>query len=291
MEGNVSSLDQLLARAWNARRAFFPDWIEFTAPNRTLSVSVTGNRCLLDCAHCAGTYLKEMIPLEKALSAKRGRERSYLVSGGSDRQGKVPLLDRWAELKELADRGPLNLHTGLVSEEEAERLAEIARVVSFDFIGDRETIAAVYGLPYGVDDYLAAYRNLQKYCSIVPHICIGLHAGRIRGEYEALRLLQQEAVEAISMIIFRPTAGTAYSACEAPPAEEVARFIATARLMFPRTPLYLGCMRPSGRYREKVDRLAIKAGVNKIVLPAPAARLEAEEAGLSITLSEECCSL
>jgi lipoyl synthase len=286
-----TALEKLLGQAWKTRRAFFPDRIEFTAPNRTLSVSVTGGNCALNCAHCAGVYLQNMTPLEKALSGKRGRERSYLVSGGSNMHGKVPLFERWNELEELAARGPLNLHTGLVSEDEARRLGEIARVVSFDFVGDNETIAAVYGLDVTVDDYLASYRSLQKYTSVVPHLCIGLNAGKISSEYKALQLLKGEAVEAISMIIFRPTAGTAFSEAAPPPPEEVARFMATARLMFPRTPLYLGCMRPGGRYRETVDSLALEAGVNKIVLPAPTARTRAVELGLEITISEECCSL
>jgi lipoyl synthase len=294
-EGEVLSaeiaLEKLLEQAWQARQAFFPDQVVFAAPNRTLAVTVTGSSCSLNCAHCAGKYLQEMIPLEKALSSKRGRERSYLVSGGCNEQGKVPLLERWAELEELAGRGPLNLHTGLVDDDEAARLAKIARVISFDFVGDNETIAAVYGLPVTVEDYLYSYRCLLKYCSVIPHICIGLNAGRIKGEYEALRLLRQEAVEAISIIIFRPTAGTAFRDCAPPSPEEAARFIATARLMFPLTPLYLGCMRPSGSYRETLDSLALKAGVNKIVLPAPAARSQAAELGLEISISEECCSL
>ncbi len=286
-----SDFDSLLDQAWEARQAFFPNRIEFTAPNRTLSVSVTGSDCSLNCSHCSGVYLRNMVSVEKALAGKKGRERSYLVSGGSTKDGKVPLLEKWLELKELASRGALNLHTGLVTEEEARRLSEIASVVSFDFIGDNETIAAVYGLSASVEDYLASYRYLQKYTSVIPHICIGLNAGTIKSEYDALHLLKQEAVEAISMIIFRPTEGTAFSQFSPPVPEEVARFIATARLMFPLTPLYLGCMRPGGRYRETVDTYALRAGVNKIVLPAPAARLKADELGLQISISEECCSL
>lgn len=104
-------------------------------------------------------------------------------------------------------------------------------------------------------------------------------------------MLRQEKVEAISMIIFRPTAETAFSDCLPPPPEEVAYFIATARLMFPHTPLYLGCMRPGGRYREQVDIYALKAGVNKIVIPSPAARRQVIRLGLTVNLSEECCSL
>lgn len=284
-------LNEYLERAWQVRQAFFAAHIEFAAPNRTIAVSVTGGSCALECAHCNGTYLQQMMPLEQALKAKSFRDKSYLVSGGCDALGKVPLLERWPELKELASRGQLNLHTGLVTAEEASRLAEIASVVSFDFIGDDETIKAVYGIPVTASDYLASYRALQKYTRVIPHICVGLNGGKIKGEYETLNILKGEAVEAISIIIFRPTPNTKFSDCLPPPAEDVARFIATARLMFPRTPIYLGCMRPSGRYREVIDLLALKAGVNKIVLPAPEARRHAEELGLNISVSGECCSL
>lgn len=284
-----TAFEDLMRQAWQVRQLFFPDQIEFVAPNRTLSVSVT-NCCKLNCAHCGGIYLQGMVPLDKALGSKQGREKSYLVSGGCDQEGKVPLLKHRVELKELSGRGFLNLHVGLVNEVEASRLAEIATVISFDFVGDNDTITAVYGLSRTIEDYVSTYRCLQRYCKVIPHLCIGINGGKIKAEYEALRLLKEEAVEAISMIIFRPTAGTVFSECIPPPPHDVAAFIATARLMFPGTPLYLGCMRPGGRYRETVDSLALKAGVNKIVLPAPAARLQAAELGLEISLSEECCS-
>jgi lipoyl synthase len=286
-----SILEEMLDRSWQVRRSFFPDWIEFAIPNRTMAVTVTGNECQLCCAHCGGRYLERMTPLKAALKSDPGKVKSYLISGGCDRQGRVPLLEHQSELKDLASRGSLNLHAGLVGREEAKSLGKLASVVSFDLIGDDETIDGVYGLPFKVKDYLRSYRYLQRYTRVVPHICIGLNAGQIKGEYEALRFLQSEAVEAISLIIFRPTAGTAFSAASPPPPEEVARLMVTARLMFPRVPLYLGCMRPGGCYRETVDLMAIRAGFNKIVLPAPAARLKAAELGLAITFSEECCSL
>ncbi len=284
-------LENILNRAWQARQANFPDTIEFVTPSRTLPVSVTGNACALNCAHCSGVYLRSMDSLKKILNNPAGQESSYLVSGGSDRQGRVPLLENWTALKALAERGPLNLHTGLVNEEEARRIAEIASVVSFDFVGDNDTIDAVYGLPVTVADYLASYRFLQRYTRVIPHLCIGINEGRVKAEYEALHLLRKEKVEAISMIIFRPTAETAFSECPPPRPEEVAHFMATARLMFPHTPLYLGCMRPGGRYREIVDTYALRAGVNKLVIPAPQARRQASRIGLSIKFSEECCSL
>ena len=286
-----TTLKEILEKAWKVRKVFFPDTVEFALPNNTLAVSVTGTECELHCAHCNGAYLKQMTPLKKALESRDNHVLSYLVSGGCNAQGKVPLLEHWAELKKLAARGRLNLHTGLVGVEEVQRLGAIADVVSFDFVGDNDTIANVYGIKATVDDYLTAYRTLNRYVRVIPHICIGLDGGRIKGEYKILETLKYEAVEAISMIVFRPTAGTAFSDCQPPSLDEVALFIATARLMFPRTPLYLGCMRPGGRYREKLDLLALEAGINKIVLPAPAARHRAEQLGLIVTGTGECCSL
>jgi uncharacterized radical SAM superfamily protein len=50
-------------------------------------------------------------------------------------------------------------------------------------------------------------------------------------------------------------------------------------------------MRPGGRYREEVDRWAVRLGVNAIVNPAPAAIREAEELGLAVERRWECCVL
>ncbi len=290
---DAHELERILEQAWYTRQANFDASIVFNSPGKTVSVSVTGSSCALNCAHCAGVYLRAMVPLEKALDNYKNWEKgtSFLISGGSDALGKVPLVEHLDRLRELAELGPLNLHTGLVTEEEAKKLAGIAAVVSFDLVGDNETIAEVYGLSATVEDYLASYRALQKYARVIPHLCIGLKGGKIKGEYEALHLLRKEKVEAISMIIFRPTAETPYSDCPPPPPAEVANFMASARLMFPYTPIFLGCMRPGGHYREVIDTYAIRAGVNKIVLPSPAARKEAARLGLSIKTSEECCSL
>ncbi len=287
-------LENILNQAWLARQANFAQNIAFNIPSRTLAVSVTGSKCALNCSHCAGVYLQAMVPLDKALNNNNKQDKeihSYLVSGGSNHRGRVPLMENLEKLNELAKQGPLNLHTGLVTEDEARKLAEVASAVSFDLVGDDDTIAEVYGLTASVEDYLASYRALQKYTRVVPHLCIGLNRGRFKGEYEALHFLRKEKVEAISMIIFRPTADTLFGNCQPPPPDEVAYFMASARLMFPRTPLYLGCMRPGGQYREVVDVYAVKAGFNKIVLPSPAARKEATMRGLSINTSEECCSL
>ncbi|MGB4289422.1 MAG: radical SAM protein, partial [Dethiobacteria bacterium] len=191
----------------------------------------------------------------------------------------------------LALRGSLNFHPGLVGAAEAAAMGEIARVISFDFVADRAVIEEVYGLEASPDDYIRSYRYLRRYNRVVPHICIGIMGGRIESEYRALEILRREGAEAISFIVFRPTPGTRFAGAAPPPPGEVAELLAHARFLFPRTPLFLGCMRPGGSYREKLDCLALVAGINKIVHPAAAAKRLALQMGLHIVAGEECCAL
>ena len=105
---------------------------------------------------------------------------------------------------------------------------------------------------------------------------------------EALRSLN---VPAIVFIVFTPTPGTRYAEKAPPGYDQVGDLIAEARLMFPKTPLMLGCLRPHGKYRGDLDCIAIKAGVNRIVKPAAPAVAYAKEMGLAVVRQEECCVL
>jgi hypothetical protein len=93
------------------------------------------------------------------------------------------------------------------------------------------------------------------------------------------------------LLVFIPTAGTRYADRKPPAPEVVADLLAEARLRFPGTPLYLGCMRPKGRYRDQLDPLAVRAGLNVIVSPARPARQLADDLGLAVRQTRECCVL
>lgn len=282
------------ARAQPSCRGFrdlIPEQVEFVSPRLTLPVSITGSECALNCAHCGGHYLRGMAGLEEALGRRGEGVKSFLVSGGCNLQGRVPHRERWTELEALALRGALNFHTGLVDEPDAAAIGRIARVVSFDFVTERGVIEGVYGLEATPDDYLRSYRYLRRYSSVVPHVCIGIAGGRIEGEYRTLKILRREGAEAISFIVFRPTPGTAFAGAAPPSPEEVAQVLAEARVLFPRTPLYLGCMRPGGSHRAELDCLALGLGINKIVQPAAPAKKMAVRMGLKVVFGEECCAL
>ena len=281
----------LVEEAWQTRGRHFPSAIEFDYPEQTAVVSTTGAACSLDCAHCGGHFLADMIPIAEFTRKPGGVPKSCLISGGCDRNGKVPFLRHEGVLAELKGGSRLNFHVGLVDEAEAEKLGRLADAVSFDFVADDETIREVFGIKKTSEDYLRTYRSLRRHAKVLPHLCIGLKGGEIAGEYRGLDLLEGEGVDGLVLIVFFPVPGTRYADRQPPPLEDVVEFMARARLRFPDQPIFLGCMRPRGRYRAALDSYAVRCGVQKIVQPAPDARRLAETLGLEVSAGDECCVL
>jgi uncharacterized radical SAM superfamily protein len=162
-------------------------------------------------------------------------------------------------------------------------------VISFDFVHDDETIREVFGLDYSPADYSRTYSMLRRHVPVIPHLTLGLRAGELHGEAKALRELETLGLDALVLLVFIPTRGTRYATCSPPPLDQVAEFLLEARARLPRVPIYLGCMRPGGEYRRRLDVLAVRAGLNKIVNPAREAVLVAQELGLGIQWEDECC--
>jgi len=227
-----------------------------------------------------------MVPIEDADA--KGMS-SCLISGGCDAYGRVPVTSHMSNVAALRPGRILNWHVGMISETDMRTIAPFVDIVSFDFVGDSETIREVYGLRCGVEDYASTYAMLRWHCAVVPHLTLGLRAGLFSGEYAALRTLQKMGLDALVLLIFRPTPGTRYAGCQPPALEEVVAFLLRARCELPDTPMYLGCIRPGGRYRRELDSLAVRAGINTIVNPAPSAVRKARELGLSVQWRDECC--
>jgi uncharacterized radical SAM superfamily protein len=275
-----------LEKAWQVRLAHFPMEIRFDNPVDTAVISLTGAQCALDCAHCGGHYLRGMQPIWQA---KVDGATSCLISGGYNASGRVPVTAHLDRIKAIRQGRVMNWHVGLIGEDEIRAIAPYVDVISFDFVGDDETIREVYGLDLTVEDYAQSYQLLRRYAQVLPHITIGLRGGEIGHEVRALEILGDLGVEGLVLIVFIPTAGTRYADRQPPQIREVVDILVEARLRFPDKPLYLGCMRPQGRYRLELDPLAVRAGVNVIVNPAREAVRLAEELGLRITRGRECC--
>ncbi|HCJ11085.1 MAG TPA: radical SAM protein, partial [Clostridiales bacterium] len=252
--------------------------MRFDTLTATAAVSVTGTACAVRCAHCGGHYLRGMLsPAEASRLAASGggrlagrRVRSFLVSGGCRPDGAVPLLEHEGLLEELGRAGRLNLHAGLVrTEEQARALARHAAAVSLDFTVDQQTIDEVYGFR-GVKalDFVRAYELLSGFVPVTPHVLVGLHGGRVRGEGEAVRVLASLGARAVVFLVFIPTRGSRFEGVEPPPVGEVLRVLDGAREALPDASIVLGCMRPKGSYREKLDTAAVRARVvDRVAVP------------------------
>jgi uncharacterized radical SAM superfamily protein len=124
----------------------------------------------------------------------------------------------------------------------------------------------------------------------VPHVIVGLHYGKLEGEFHALNMISNYQPSALVVIAFMPIHGTEMANVKPPRPVDIAKVMAMAKLMFPETPLVLGCMRPKGKHRIETDTYAIKAGVNAIAFPAEEAIKFAQNQGHSISFSSFCCS-
>lgn len=289
-------------QASDVRATRFPREIVFARPSSTIAISVTGQQCALDCAHCGRHYLAGMRPVSHALEVVRERRpKSVLLSGGCDLAGKVPLGEWPRRMAESAPGVRINCHAGLVSDAEADEIAQWADVVSFDVTTDQRVINQVYGLHRSPEEYMASYISLAKRVPTVPHVCIGLakpsESSPAQSEIGALEAILNTVTSgaaplppAIVFIVFAPTPRTRMADVAAPEPGLVRDIIAEARLMFPDTFINLGCMRPGGAYRGALDLMAIDAGVNLIVQPAPEAVERARALGLGIVQTDECCA-
>lgn len=289
------ALAQSLAAAWRTRQTRLPAEITFARPAATLPVSLTGTECPLACAHCNGHYLRHMASLQEALARRTKRSQgatSFLVSGGCVADtGRVPFVDHLADLAQLRTSAKLNFHVGLVDESEASQLTGLADVVSFDVVGDDVTIREVLHLDRTVADYRDSLAALRRHVRVVPHVLAGLHGGQLRGERQAIDIIAGEGCTEMVVIVLIPTPGTAFAAVRPPEPADVAGLLAYARSRLPDARIGLGCMRPAGAYRAILDPLAVHAGVQTIVQPAPQAVAEAARLGLAINYSSECCVL
>lgn len=263
--------------------------IKFIHPRKTLPLSVTGEECAINCPHCRGHYLRHMTrPLSDEKEAKKNVE-SYLVSGGCDFEGTVPLKDHLDLLKRLSKRHKVIAHTGLIKKKNVPLISPYIYAASFNMIGDDSTIKEIYNLDNTTKDFIDSYKALREKIKTYPHITIGLHHGIVKGEYNAVDLLSNLGTEAIVFNVFIPNKDTEVKDAKPPVLNDVFDIISYTKQKMNGVEIYLGCMRPGGPYREKLDEFCVEEGIDRMVMPSKSARRLAESLGYEITESEECC--
>jgi uncharacterized radical SAM superfamily protein len=308
-------LDELMAEAWRVRNRHFKPVLGVSAPSpkvyvtesfrnrrgRFANLSVTGTGCSLRCEHCKGRLLDDMVSVptpdvmvETGASLKKAGCRGVLVSGGSVEQGYVPLLPFAGAMGALRKMGlKVIAHTGLIDRRTSEALKDAGVMqVLVDVMGDTRTIKEVYHMKRRPGDFRRTMLMMRETgLTLAPHVLLGLYFGKIRGEYRALGYVTEARPQAIVVISITRIPETAMADVAPPRPEEIARFICVARLLNPKTPIILGCMRQSGPEKPVLERLAVDAGVNAIAYPLDRTIEHARRRGLRPVFTEDCCSL
>jgi uncharacterized radical SAM superfamily protein len=265
------------------------------------AISLTGTSCALNCDHCHRKILEGMIPAvepeslqEVCLQLDVQGNTGVLLSGGSDMRGSLP----WPKFLEAIQwvkqhtRLKITIHTGLIDETTALALKEAGiDEVLIDVIGSESTLRQVYHLGEGLEVMESSLEALAgTKIPLIPHIVVGLHYGKIKGEMHALEMVAKHPITALVIVVLKPIQETPMDGVIPPEPEDVARFVAAARLRLPRVPISLSCGRPLGQHRAETDILALEAGVNRIAMPAEEAVKKAREMGLEIEFHKTCCS-
>ena len=272
-----------------------------SSPTSFPTMSVTGTACALNCKHCGGKVLETMHPAptpEKlfALAAdlKQQGASGCLVSGGCLPNGAVPLEPFISTIEKIKRELGLTVfvHTGIIDVAAAKALkAAGVDAALIDVIGSDETIRKTCNLNIKVKDYADSLNAMQQTgLNFVPHVIVGLDEGKLKGELDALKIIAATKPSAVVVIAFMPIPGTAMAKVKPPQPVDIARVTAAARLIFPKTPLALGCVRPKGKHRAETDVLALKSGVDALAFPSEEAIRYAEAQGYTFDFSSCCCA-
>lgn len=290
--GMKASMRKAFSRRGSGKELYF-----FNEP--FTPVSLTGTQCALSCKHCNSHYLDHMLDgshgklYSKAADLSKCGAKGILLSGGSAPDGSVPTYEQADVILELRRDLPLKIsaHTGIVNRMQARTLSQYLDMALVDVIGDDETIHNILGIDAGEEDYENSLRELSAAgIPLAPHIIVGLHDGKLKGEFRALEMVKRFNPEVVVIVVFIPTKGTSMEGIPPPDLADVVKVITAAREMFD-VPLSLSCVRPGGRYRSILDRYAILSGIDRIAVPSKNAYTTARELGLNvIEVPKMCCS-
>lgn len=284
-------------------RAYSSCDMEGCGKNSFPAFSITAAGCALMCEHCQAKILEPMIPatspemLESKVRALVVTQdlQGFLLSGGSTRRNEIryerylPVLER---LKREFPHLRVAVHSALLDAPRARAMASAGvDTVMMDVIGSADTIREVYHLDRPVDDFEA---TLAALCSttmeVVPHIVIGLHYGRIVGEFAALDIVSRHRIHSLVLVVIMPfyaRPGTFVT----PTTSDIGDVFLEARARLRERQVLLGCARPPGMHRRVTDAYAVMAGLDGIAFPAEGALAVAHAIGRPAAQEHACCSV
>ena len=265
------------------------------------AVSVTGSLCALRCKHCSGVFLKSMLRaadpealVERARQLSDAGATGFLLTGGSDSRGRVPISAFADAIKVIKETTTLriNAHVGLMPRPELARLVSAGvDAFSTDVYGTDTAVRGTLGLDARASDFLSVVSNLRNLGAhtIAPHVCVGIERGAVKGEFTAIESLVPFAPEAVVIIALMPTRGTPYEDIPPPSVDSMLNVIRVARMALPESRLVLGCMRPRTVRGWEVQ--AVRAGLDGIAMPSRLAVRTFEEEGWQTVEKRMCCAI
>ncbi len=267
------------------------------------AVSITGPECKLQCDHCKARLLEPMIPATTPDALWRvvnqqveAGAQGMLLTGGSNLRDEVEYGPFFPTIRRIKDALPgfkIAMHTALATRDQAKRIEESGvDAAMLDIIGAQDTVTQVYHLKRPVADFEAALAHLtETTLKVVPHIVIGLHYGRMLGEWNALEIIARHRPAALVLVVIMPFYAPSRRPFAVPSSREVGRFFLDVRAALPDIPVLLGCARPPGRARIEIDTYAVMAGLNGLAHPSDGTVELAARLGRSVRVTPACCSI
>lgn len=267
------------------------------------AVSITGGECKLQCDHCKAKVLEPMIAattpeaLWRTVNEQIARgARGMLLTGGSNHRDEVeyaPFLPTVRRVKDAFPEFRIAMHTALVERANAREMEQSGvDVAMLDVIGAQDTVSQVYHLRRPVADFERSLEHLvATSMKVVPHIVIGLHYGRMLGEWRALEMVARHRPSALVLVVVMPFYAPPQRLFATPSSSDVGRFFLDARAQLPGLPLLLGCARPAGRAKMEIDAYAVMAGLHGIAHPAEGIVEFALKLDRDVRVMPACCSI
>ncbi|NHJ48669.1 MAG: radical SAM protein [Asgard group archaeon] len=264
------------------------------------TISVTGASCDQNCLYCNKKYLEQMISIktpERMLTFAQNHEKKggtgFLISGGFNEQAILPIepfLDIISKIKETTNL-KINLHPGLINRTHAKAIYE-AKIdtISFDLVTDNQIIDEILGNGYQGKDYIKTFETMIDVgLTVIPHICLGLYYGTMKGNIEAIDTALKFKQDLIVFLGLIPTKNTPMANTQTINPIEFMKTLTYTRLKQPQVEQSLGCMRVRLPIFEKY---AIQAGVNRIAVPKrKTINFAKENYNMDIIRTESCCAI
>ena len=239
-------------------------------------------KCMLNCKHCMGRFLHQMMSMEQLHEEMRERKlNGVLISGGFDKNGRLLNLEKMLpSIEKLKEKMYVAIHPGFVDKDMVEKISSAANIAFVD-IPSSNAIKNVFGLKKTMEDYLNNMHILQDAgLKISPHITAGLNYGEIE-EWEILDEIKNSRIEKLVLNFIIPAAKTLFENVRID-AEEAITFFKEARRKISK--IVIGCMRP-----RRLDIPLIEAGAEEMANPSMEAMKYLEEKG--VTELQWCCGI